>query len=296
MENTGQIIQEATEQVEQEVNSFMQFIQEHLEDIIRFGWRILIAILILIIGRILIRWIQKSVRRSFERANADKGLMQFTDSVLKFILYFLLIMAVSANLGIDFSSITVLFASAGVGISLAMQGTLSNFAGGVLILMLKPFKVGDYIIEDTHKNEGTVAEIKMFYTTLQTVDNRTIILPNGALSTNSLTNVTRNEERQLDLRVGISYESDLKKAKEITEKLILKENGVLADRPHRVFVDSLGDSSVVLGVRCWVKSEVYWDVRWSILENVKLTFDKEGIEIPYNQLKIHMDGAEQQRD
>lgn len=293
MEDTSQIIQEATEHVEQEVNSFMQFLEEHLADIITFGGRILIAIFILIIGRIVIKWIQKSVRHSFERANADKGLIQFTDSVLKFILYFLLIMAVFTNLGIDFSSITVLFASAGVGISLAMQGTLSNFAGGVLILMLKPFKVGDYIIEDTHKNEGTVAEIKMFYTTLQTVDNRTIILPNGALSTNSLTNVTKNLERQLDLRIGISYESDLKKAKEIIEKLILKENGVLLDRPYRIFVDSLGDSAVILGVRCWVKSEVYWDARWSILEKVKLTFDREGIEIPYNQLKVHMDSTVQ---
>ena len=145
-------------------------------------------------------------------------------------------MIVAGNLGIEVSSITALFAAAGVGISLALQGTLSNLAGGVQILFLKPFVVGDYIIEDTNKNEGTVKEIKVFYTKLSTLDNKTIVIPNGILTGNSLTNVTAKAERQLDLKVGISYQSDLKKAKDTLEKLIQENPNIIKEEEWKVFV------------------------------------------------------------
>lgn len=291
--STAEVLQESAEasadEMQQEVNTFIQYLQDHIPDMVSFGMHLLVAIVIFLIGRMLIKWIRKSVARSFERADTDKGVRQFTDSVLKFGLYVILIIIVAGNLGIELSSITVLFASAGVGITLALQDTLTNFAGGVQILILKPFVVGDYIIEDTNKNEGTVKEIQVFYTKLSTVDNKTIVIPNGTLTNNSLTNVTAKAERQLDLKIGISYTSDLRKAKQILENMLVENEKVLKDEEYKVFVDSLDDSAVTLGVRAWVKTEEYWDTRWQLLEDIKLTFDEEGIDIPYNQLTVHME-------
>lgn len=278
----------SAEDVQQEVNALVQYLQDHIPNLIAYGIRILIALVIFLIGRALIKWIRKRVSHSMERAHADKGVTQFTDSVLKFGLYILLLLAVAANLGINLSSITVLFASAGVGITLALQDALSNFAGGVLILVMKPFVIGDYIIEGAGKNEGTVKEIRTFYTKLSTVDNKTIVIPNGTLMNNSLTNVTAKEERQLDLRIGISYESDLKKAKHLLEEMLKNNDNILKEEDWNVFVDELGESAVVFGVRGWVKTNVYWPTRWALLEEIKLTFDKEGIVIPYNQITVHM--------
>ncbi len=292
MDTTTEMIQESAEtsvnEVQAEMNAFMQYLQDHIPDMISFGIRLGIACLIFIIGRFLIQVIRKSVRRSIERSNADTGVAQFTDSLLKFGLYVLLLMIIAGNLGIEMSSVTALFAAAGVGISLALQGTLSNLAGGVQILFLKPFVVGDYIIEDTNKNEGTVKEIKVFYTKLSTIDNKTIVIPNGILTGNSLTNVTAKAERQLDLKIGISYGSDLKKAKNLLEQMLEDNPRIIKDEEWKVFVDSLGDSAVILGIRAWVKTEDYWPTRWKILEEIKLTFDAEGIEIPYNQMTVHI--------
>ena len=292
MGETTDLLQKTTdvsaEEVQHEVNALVQFVQDHIPNLIAYGIRILIALVIFMIGRFLIKWIRKRVRHSFDRTNADKGVAQFTDSMLKFGLYLLLILAVAANLGIELSSITVLFAGAGVGVTLALQESLSNFAGGVLILLLKPFVVGDYIIEDNGKNEGTVKEIQIFYTKLTTIDNKTVVIPNGTLANHSLTNVTARDERQLDLKIGISYESDLKKAKQILERMLNENENIIKDEDINVFVDSLGDSSVVLGIRAWVKTEEYWKTRWGLLEEIKLTFDEEGITIPYNQITVHM--------
>lgn len=297
MESTTEIIQESAEasmnEVEANVSGLVQYLQDHIPDMVSFGIRLLIALLIFLIGRFLIRWIRKSVSNSFIRRDADQGVRQFTDSFLKFLLYTILMIIIAANLGIELSSITMLFASAGVGISLALQGTLSNLAGGVQILLLKPFVVGDYIIEDTNKNEGTVKEIQVFYTKLTTVENKTIVIPNGTLTNNSLTNVTAKAERQLDLKLGISYESDLKKAKKLLEEMLLQNEHILKEEDWKVFVDSLGDSAVILGIRAWVKTEEYWQTRWDLLEEIKLTFDKEGIEIPYNQMTVHVKSGQE---
>lgn len=293
MDKTTEAIQKSAEtsvnEVQAEVNGFVQYLQDHIPDMVSFGIRVAVALLIFIIGRFIIQLIRKSVKHSIERSSVDTGVAQFTDSLLKFGLYVLLIMIVAGNLGIEVSSITALFAAAGVGISLALQGTLSNLAGGVQILFLKPFVVGDYIIEDTNKNEGTVKEIKVFYTKLSTLDNKTIVIPNGILTGNSLTNVTAKAERQLDLKVGISYQSDLKKAKDTLEKLIQENPNIIKEEEWKVFVDSLGDSAVILGMRAWVKTDEYWPTRWKILEDIKLQFDAEGIEIPYNQMTVHLE-------
>ena len=281
-------VTDATQDAVNEVNQATQYLQEHLSDLIGFGVKVLIAIAVFMIGRVLIQFIRKIVRKSLARSSADKGVEQFVDSVLKFSLYFLLIFMIAAKLGVDTTSVAAIIASGGVAIGLALQGSLSNFAGGVLILLLKPFEVGDYIIEDTNHNEGTVKEIQIFYTKLTTIDNKTVVIPNGTLANHSLTNVTARDERQLDLKIGISYESDLKKAKQILERMLNENENIIKDEDINVFVDSLGDSSVVLGIRAWVKTEEYWKTRWGLLEEIKLTFDEEGITIPYNQITVHM--------
>ena len=286
-ETTNEVT-EVTQQTVKEVSRFAQYIQDNIPTLIGFGIRVLLALVFFFIGRILIKWIRKIVRRSIERSSADKGVEQFVDSVLKFALYFLLIFSIASKFGVDTTSVAALIASAGVAIGLALQGSLSNFAGGVLILLLKPFEVGDYIIEDSNGKEGTVKEIQIFYTKLSTIDNKTIVIPNGMLTNNSLTNATAKDERRLDLKLSISYSADLKKAKMLIENIIRQDESILKDDEIVVFVDDLSDSAVVIGARAWVKNEEFWPTRWRLLETIKLTLDEHGVEIPYPQLTVHM--------
>ena len=270
-------------------NNIQSLVDTKSSILLRFGIKVLLVIIIFIIGHKLIGWVRKLVQRSMEHANTDAGIRQFADSLLKYGLHIMLVVVLANSLGIESTSMAALVASGGMTVSLAMQGSLSNLAGGILILTLKPFVVGDYIIEDTHKNEGTVKEIQIFYTKLATIDNKTIVIPNGALANNSLTNVTAKEYRQLDLRVDISYDADLKKTKQLLQGILENDPSIVSDKEINVFVDNLGDSSVVIGLRAWVKTEEYWESRWRILENVKLTLDENQIEIPYNQLQVHLD-------
>lgn len=291
MDDTTKTVEAATKTTQdtvKEVSQFTTYLQNHIPDFISFGIKVVFALVFFFIGRIVIRWIRKLVRKSMQRSSADKGVEQFVDSLLKFSLYFLLLFMIGTKFGIDASSVAALIASGGVAIGLAMQGSLSNFAGGVLILLLKPFEVGDYIIEDTNKNEGTVKEIQIFYTKLTTIDNKTIVIPNGILTNNSLTNATAKDERRLDLRVDISYDADLKKAKAMIMDVLNDDPAVLREDEIVVFVDELGESSVVLGARAWTKNADFWQAKWRILENIKEKMDENQIEIPYRQLTVHM--------
>ncbi len=279
---------ETTNEVAEDVNVFIQYLQDHIPNLIGFAIEIVLALIFFFLGRIVIKWIRKLTRKMLERSNVDKGVETFVDSLLKFILYGILLFTIATKFGFDTASVAALIASAGVAVGLAVQGSLSNFAGGILILLLKPFVVGDYIIEDNHGDEGTVKEIQLFYTKLLTVDNRTVVIPNGMLTNNSLTNVTHMDERKLELKVSISYESDLLKAKAVLADLIRKESRIMQDKEHKIFVDELGDDGVILGMRCWVSTEDYWNVRWNMLEEIKLTFDRESIVIPYRQMNVRI--------
>lgn len=291
-ESLGSDVQESvqgvTSEATQEVSQMVQFFEDHIPDLVAFGIQVLLALVFFFVGSKVIKWIRKIVRKSFERANADAGVSQFVDSMLKFGLYALLIFIIATKFGVESSSVAALIASAGVAVGLALQGSLSNFAGGILILLLKPFAVGDYIIVTQEGIEGTVKEIQIFYTKLATVDNQTVVVPNSILTNNSLTNVTARPERKLDLKVGISYDADLKKAKSLIEDMLLHDESIIQDEEIRVFVASLGDSAVMIGLRAWVKTEEYWATRWRLMEEIKLTFDAEGINIPYNQLTVHV--------
>ena len=288
VQNVQDVLQ-STEEVAEDVNQFVRWFHGQIPALIEFGVRVLLAIVFFFIGRAVIRFIQKIVKHSMNKANADVGVIQFVDSFLKAGLYTLLLFIIATRLGVEASSVAALIASGGVAIGLALQGSLSNFAGGVLVLLLKPFVVGDYIVVTGDGTEGTVKEIQIFYTKLSTGDNKTIVIPNGMLSNSSLTNVTARPERRLDLKVGISYQADLKYAKALIEQLLKNNSSVMQDEEMSVFVDSLEDSAVMIGLRAWVKTEEYWAARWKLLEDIKLTFDKEGIDIPYNQLTIHME-------
>ena len=279
---------ETTNEAAEDVNVFIQYLQDHIPNLISFAIEIVLALIFFFLGRIMIKWIRKLVRKMLERSNVDKGVETFVDSLLKFMLYGILLFTIATKFGFDTASVAALIASAGVAVGLAVQGSLSNFAGGILILLLKPFVVGDYIIEDNHGDEGTVKEIQLFYTKLLTVDNRTVVIPNGMLTNNSLTNVTHMDERKLELKVSISYESDLLKAKTVLADLIRKESRIMQDKEHRIFVDELGDDGVILGLRCCVSTEDYWNVRWDMLEEIKLTFDRESIVIPYRQMNVRI--------
>lgn len=286
--DTTQEVTDATQEAVKQVNQLTQYVQDSIPGLITFGLKVLAALVAFFIGRLVIRWIRKIVRRSFERSGADKGVEQFVDSLLKYGLYALLVFSLISSLGFDTTSVAAVLASGGVAIGLALQGSLSNFAGGVLILLLKPFVVGDYIIEDSNGKEGTVKEIQIFYTKLSTIDNKTIVIPNGMLTNNSITNATAKDERQLDLRVGISYDADIRQAKSVIENLLIKDECIIKNEQINVFVHELADSAVVLGIRAWVKNEEYWTTRWRLLEEIKLLLDENGIEIPYPQMTVHM--------
>lgn len=286
--DTTQEVTDATQEAVKQVNQLTQYVQDSIPELITFGLKVLAALVAFFVGRLVIRWIRKIVRRSFERSGADKGVEQFVDSLLKYGLYALLVFSLISSLGFDTTSAAAVLASGGVAIGLALQGSLSNFAGGVLILLLKPFVVGDYIIEDSNGKEGTVKEIQIFYTKLSTIDNKTIVIPNGMLTNNSITNATAKDERQLDLRVGISYDADIRQAKSVIENLLIKDECIIKNEQINVFVHELADSAVVLGIRAWVKNEEYWETRWRLLEEIKILLDENGIEIPYPQMAVHM--------
>lgn len=272
-------------------NAIEQFISGLPEKALRMGLRVLLALVVFLLGVQLIKLVRRIVRRSLERGKVDVGVRQFTDSFLKAVLYILLVFMIAGGFGVDAASVVALLGSAGVAIGLAVQGSLSNLAGGVLILILKPFLVGDYIIEGGGK-EGTVTEIQLFYTRLLTPDNRTVILPNGALANGSLVNVTADKYRRCDISVGVSYQSDLQMAREALMGMLEADPAVLKDRDMRVVVDALGESAIQLIVRCWFTNEEYWDGRYRLTEGIKTVLDQAGIQIPYPQLDVHVLGHE----
>ena len=282
-------MEETAQELTDHVSQFQKYLDEHTPELISFGIKVVLSIVVLYIGSRLIRWVLGLVRRSLGRTGMDKGAVQFLCSFLKALLYILLIFGIGMNFGIKESSVAALLGTAGVTIGLALQGGLSNLAGGVMLLIFKPFQVGDYIIVDKANGwEGTVYKIEICYTTLLSVDYRHIVIPNGTLSENTVVNLTARDMRKLELKIGISYDSDMHKAKQILEQIIRDDKGTREDQGMLVYVDELAESAVVLGLRVWVPTEDYWTVRWRLNEAIKDEFDRQGIQIPYRQLDVHI--------
>lgn len=257
-------------------------------DLLNFALQVVIALVVYVIGGKIIKLILKMLSRGMERRGTDEGVKQFLLPLVKYSLYVILIFIIMGLFGIATTSAVAVLGSAGVAVGLALQGSLSNFAGGVLILLLKPFRVGDYIVEHSGGKEGTVTEISIFYTKLLSADNKMILVPNGTLANCTVTNVSGMEKRRVDVEVGIAYEADIRTAKEVLKKVAAEDEARLKEEEPVVFVDSLGDSSVNMGVRIWVEAENYWSTKWRLTENAKYALDEAGISIPYPQLDVQI--------
>ncbi len=244
------------DQITENLNAFEKFLDTLPEKALGLGVRVLFAALLFFVGSKLIKFIRRITKKSLQRANVETGIIQFLDGLIKACLYGLLVLVIAGNFGFDATSVVALVGSAGVTVGLAMQGSLSNLAGGVLILLLKPFRVGDFIMESGHGTEGTVKEIGIFYTKLTTTDGKVVVLPNGNLANSPITNATDSPIRRIDLAVGISYDADIREAKEVLHRVMDSDADVLHSEPVLVYVGALADSAVELGMRCYCENPV----------------------------------------
>ena len=259
--------------------SWKEMFERYVPVVCDYLLRIALVLVIFFVGRKLIKNIVSLCDHGMEVT-----VRRFFCNVINALGYICMLGILLQTVGLTATSLTALVASAGVAVGLALQGSLSNFAGGVLILLMKPFVIGDYIVQGN--TEGTVKEIGLVYTELITADNRLIVIPNGTLIDSSIVNVTATGKRRLELSVGIGYKSDLKKAKEVLIRLGENDPARDLENPVNVFVSELAESSVNLGLHVWVSSSEYWNAKWRLTENIKMAFDEEGIEIPFKQVEI----------
>ena len=271
--------------IQTKVSDISSTLEKIYPKLIDFGGKLLMAIIVYIIGSKVIKFAMKLSDKMMEKSKLDKGVQGFLKSVLKFLLYFVLLVVICGQVGIDTASVITLLGTAGLAFSLALQGSLSNFAGGILILVLKPFTVGDFI--NAQGFEGTVEKIDIFYTTLLTLDNKAVVLPNGTLSNGSIINVTREPMRRLDVKVPIDYSNDIKKATDVLTKVLEKEELRVKEKPVEVIVVEFGDDAIILEIHSWFLKENFAAYRSAVLTDVKKAFDENGLTIPFKQLVVH---------
>lgn len=264
--------------------SWKEMFERYVPVVCDYLLRIALVLVIFFVGRKLIKKIVNLCDQALKRHGMEVTVRRFFCNVINALGYICMLGILLQTVGLTATSLTALVASTGVAVGLALQGSLSNFAGGVLILLMKPFVIGDYIVQGN--TEGTVKEIGLVYTELITADNRLIVIPNGTLIDSSIVNVTATGKRRLELSVGIGYKSDLKKAKEVLIRLGENDPARDPENPVNVFVSDLAESSVNLGLHVWVSSSEYWNAKWRLTENIKMAFDEEGIEIPFKQVEI----------
>lgn len=264
--------------------SWKEMFERYVPVVCDYLLRVALVLVIFFVGRKLIKKIVSLCDQALKRHGMEVTVRRFFCNVINALGYICMLGILLQTVGLTATSLTALVASAGVAVGLALQGSLSNFAGGVLILLMKPFVIGDYIVQGN--TEGTVKEIGLVYTELITADNRLIVIPNGTLIDSSIVNVTATGKRRLELSVGIGYKSDLKKAKEVLIRLGENDPARDPENPVNVFVSELAESSVKLGLQVWVSSSEYWNAKWRLTENIKMAFDEEGIEIPFKQVEI----------
>ncbi|MBE6738060.1 MAG: mechanosensitive ion channel [Ruminococcus sp.] len=263
-----------------------KLLQYILEFATSWGIKLLAAIVIFIVGLKLIKFFKKWLKNSPKLDKLDASLRSFLASFTNILLYIILIITIASILGIPATSFITILASCGVAIGLALQGALSNFAGGIMLLLFKPFKVGDYV--EVSGESGTVLEISVVYTVILTVDNKRITVPNGTLTNSVIKNYSAEKLRRVDMTFSTAYDCDIEKTKSIISRIIEKHPLTLSDPAPLVRLTEHADSSLTYTARAWCKNENYWDVKFDITEQVKKEFDKEGIEIPYPQMDVHV--------
>lgn len=284
----NQAVEEAAKSVEESAGIIKQTLDDLLNWIISKSGSVLIAILFIAVGLKVVGVFLKILKRSFERSRMEESVSGFLLSIIRVLGYVLVFITAATMVGFEVTSFVTILGTASLAIGLALQGALSNLAGGVLILLLKPFQLGDYIIENNKNNEGTVISIDIFYTRLRTHDNKVVVIPNGILADNSLVNLTDEIKRKVEIKISIAYDSDIQKVKNLVYEILSKDDRILEQEPKDVFIDSFDDSGMTLGIRAWVKTEDYWSVTWDLREKVKVVFDENEIEIPYNRLEVDL--------
>lgn len=279
IEDVSETLPEATK-----VNFWTKFIGYAEKTVFPIIIKIAISIVVLILGRLLIKCIVKLVKKVFKRTKLDEAVESFLASIIKALLYIGLIVIIVEILGVGTATIISVIGSAGLAVGLALQGSLSNFAGGVLILILKPFRLGDYI--SASGQDGTVVSIDIFYTKLRTADFKDVVIPNGALSNSCITNYSAQNKRRMDIVAPAAYGADMNQVKEVLMSIAKNSELVMQDEPISVFVDEYAGSSVNYDLRFWVKAENYWGAKFAITDSIKQEFDKNGIEIPFTQVDV----------
>ncbi len=254
--------------------------------VMAYSYKIVGALLVLIIGLKIIKVIANRFEKTLEKKEIEKSLSSFIVSISKVVLKILLFVSIASMLGVQMTSFIAILGAASLAVGLALQGSLANFAGGVLILILKPFKAGDFIEGAGHM--GTVSEIQVFYTILKTPDNKTIVIPNGNLSNASVTNFSKEDTRRVDFTFGVGYEDDIKKVQEVLQSIVEAHPLILKEPEPFIRLSELADSSVNFTVRVWCDAGDYWTVNFDILEAVKVAFDEQNINIPYPQVDVNM--------
>lgn len=272
----------------EEANKLLATIEGYLPKVFDFAVKIVIALVLLVVGKIIIKMILKFCDKFFTKAGVEISIKRFLESLIKVALYVILIIILCGQVGIDTASFIAVLGTLGLTVGLALQGSLSNFAGGVLIIMLKPFRVGDYIVDNGTGREGTVEKVDLFYTKLITPDNRAISIPNGSLSNSAITNVSAFDTRRVDVAFGIGYGEDVEKAKALLLDIAKNDEAVLSNPETVAVTTELAASQVTITVRAWCKSGDYWAVNSRIMENGKKVLDANGIEIPFEQLQVHI--------
>ncbi|MGV3001263.1 small-conductance mechanosensitive channel MscS [Vibrio sp. E150_018] len=284
------VVKEQVEQATNIVPEAGKWLEGHSELLIQYGVNIISAILILFIGNIIVKMISNSVSKVLEKKDLDQAVVHFVGSLVRYVLFVIVLIAALGKIGVQTASVVAVIGAAGLAVGLALQGSLANFAAGVLIVAFRPFKAGDYV--EIGGVAGSVESIQIFQTVLTTPDNKMIVVPNGSVIGGAIVNYSRHATRRIDYVIGVSYKADLKKTKEVITKVLEQESRLLQTPAPTVGVVALADSSVNFVVRPWVKTAEYWDVYFDLLQAIKEELDAEGIEIPFPQMNVHLNKLE----
>lgn len=280
----GDAVNEATDQV----SIVGQYIQKLTDWCMSKLGSIVVAVIFMVVCFKLVKLLLRILRKSFERSKLDPSVAGFFISAVKIVLNVLIVLTAASIVGFQITSFITILGTAGVTLGLALQGSLSNLAGGLLILILKPFRVGDYIVENNTHCEGTVVSIDIFYTRLITFDNKSVVIPNGNISNTSLVNVTEHDMRRVDIPFSVAYDSDMEKVKRVTIETIKDVDGYLPDEQILFYIDEFADSGINMYVKFYATIEKFFDAKWDAMWKLKKAFDENDIEIPFNQMDVHM--------
>ncbi len=287
-ETTENVVTDAVKEATDQVSIIGQYVQKLTDWCMSKLGSVVVAVIFMVVCFKLVKLLLRILRKSFERSKLDPSVAGFFISAVKIVLNVLIVLTAASIVGFQITSFITILGTAGVTLGLALQGSLSNLAGGLLILILKPFRVGDYIVENNTHCEGTVVSIDIFYTRLITFDNKSVVIPNGNISNTSLVNVTEHDMRRVDIPFSVAYDSDMEKVKRVTIETIKDVDGYLPDEQILFYIDEFADSGINMYVKFYATIEKFFDAKWDAMWKLKKAFDENGIEIPFNQMDVHM--------